>query len=71
MRAVADFGPLIDLERIAFDHAQPAGKFAVELGQCGNAAPVAFDRNHGRSGVEQRPGQSARAWPDFVDRVAR
>ena len=45
MRAVAGLGALVDLHRVAFDHPQPPGKVRFELGQRGQAAPVALDRD--------------------------
>ena len=56
-----------DGQCIAFDHRQPR---AVEFSQRGQAAPVAFDDGHYRSGIEQRAGESPRSRPDFIGRRA-
>ena len=67
MGAFADRRDFVDLERVFLDQRELAGKVAVELGQCGQAAPVALDRDDLRAGVEQGAGQAAGAGADFVD----
>ena len=44
--------------------------FRFKLGQGGQAAPVALDRDDLGAGVEQRAGQAARAGADFIDGCA-
>src|SRR5436189_168822 len=59
-----------DLERVALDRLQPPFESFAELGQGGQAAPVALDGDHPGSGAQQRPRKSARPRSHFVDRLA-
>ena len=68
MRAVADLGALVDLQRVAVDDLQPAREIRFELGQRRQAAPVALDRDHLGAGVEQGAGQAAGTGADLIDR---
>src|SRR4051794_4060569 len=70
MRARADRGRLVDLERIGFDDVEPTGELALQLGEGRYAAAVPLDRDHRSSGIEQCPGEAARAGADFINSLA-
>src|SRR5687768_5714585 len=70
MGAVAGLGALVDAHRVAFDDLEALRIFLLELGQGRPTAAIALDRDDVRSGVEQRPSQSAGAWPDLIDSLA-
>jgi len=42
MRAFADGGRFVDLERIALDYGEPAGRGLAQFGERGQATPVAL-----------------------------
>ncbi len=67
MRLAREQRRRIDLERVAFDHLQLAGKEFAQLGQGGNAAPVALDRGDRGARLQQCAGQPARAGADLED----
>ena len=52
-------------QRVALDHPQCAGVLGRELCQCGEAAAVALDGGHARTGIDQRARQPAGPRPDL------
>ena len=58
----------VGLERVGFDNVEPIGIGADKFAERLHATAVALDGNNLlRSGLQQRPGQAARAGTDFDD----
>src|SRR3546814_7770667 len=55
----------VDIQRIALDHAQPAGVEGGQFVERGDTAPIALNRRHPRARGKQRARQSARPGADF------
>ena len=62
---------MIQLQRIAFDHAQLAREGLTQFRQRWKAAAVHLDRRDARTGAQQGAGQTARAGADFEHLPAR
>ena len=67
MRADSDDVALVHLQRVVVDHLKPVAVNLVQLGERGEAAAVPLDRDDIRPRIEQRAGQSSRAWPDLIN----
>src|SRR4051812_31078902 len=61
---------LVHLQCVGFDHVQLAGERVLQLGQCRNAASVAFDRDHRRPRLKQRAREASRPGPNLVNALA-
>jgi hypothetical protein len=64
--ATAGDGFLIDFERVGLEDLELAAELLLQLGQGGNAAAVALDRDHAGARIEQSPREPSRAGPDLV-----
>jgi len=69
-RHASNLGALVNLQRVAFDHAQLSGEQCFEFGQRGEAAVITLDRDDLGPGIEQGVGQPAGAGADFIDGLA-